>query len=246
MTAPLARAGIIAAGLGSRLSAAHPDTPKPLVPVRGKPLVYWVVANLRSAGIRHITILLNTSGDAVRTYLEENFADLHWRFLRRDTASSWESFRLVSRTLAQDSGDFMISTVDALIRPADIARFSGEALAPATGGAPSPAAALALTGFVEDEKPLWAQRDAAGNICALGEDVSPEQRLSVTCGLYALTRALPEAMPAAAAHGKLRSYWTDLIRSGAVVRGVLLQDTIDVDRPEDLSAAEKVISCYGA
>jgi len=235
----MTHAGIIAAGLGSRMSASHPGVPKPLVPVEGKPLVHWVASSLRRAGVRDITILLNTSGDGVRTYLEKNCADVRWRFLRRDTASSWESFRLVSRTLAQEAERFMISTVDAIVQPSECARFAREALAPGAE------AALALTEFVEDEKPLWADADPAGRVQALGEDVAPARREAVTCGLYALTGALPKAMPEADAHGKLRSYWIDLVRRGRPVRGVLLRDTVDVDRPEDLAAAAKVISCYG-
>ena len=94
-------AGIIAAGLGSRLKAARPDMPKPLVEVRGKPLVHWVTEGLRRAGFKSIVILLNSSGDPVRRYLETNFAALDWTFLRQDTRSSWETFQIVSSETAR-------------------------------------------------------------------------------------------------------------------------------------------------
>ncbi len=236
MTGNRIAAGIIAAGLGSRLKSHDPKLPKPLVCVSGKPLVYWVVSGLRSAGVESITILLNTSGDAVRKYLEDVFADIKWSFLRKDTASSWESFRLVSRNLAESQAKFLVSTVDALIPPAGIAHFARQAFE-------REEEAMALTRFVEDEKPLWADTDAAGRITALGERAS--QRTAVTCGLYALSGSLAAAMPAASKYDRLRDYWSDLIHDGQPVRGVLLENTVDVDRPEDLPAAEKVITCFG-
>lgn len=236
-------AGIIAAGLGSRLKPHNPGLPKPLVRVAGKPLVHWVVSSLQSAGVDSITILLNTSGDTVRKYLEEVFSGIQWRFLRKDTASSWESFRLVSRKLSESEEKFLISTVDALIPPASMAHFAHQAFKPC-GGKNSPSAAMALTRFVEDEKPLWADTDASGRITDLGECAS--QRTAVTCGLYALSSSLTAAMPAASKYGRLRDYWGGLINNGQPVRGVLLKDTVDVDRPEDLPAAEKVITCFGA
>lgn len=230
-------AGIIAAGHGERLAGAHPRTVKPLVPVRGKPLVHWVVSGLRSAGTRSLVVLLNTDGDAVREYLEAEFRDLEWTFLRRDTGSSWESFRLVSRTLSERAEEFLVSTVDALIPPAETARFSREAFSP-----PRPAAALALTRFVEDEKPLWADVDESGAVTALGPKAV--ERRAVTCGLYALSRPAVSGMKEASAFGRLRDFWIDLVGSGRPVRGLVLADTVDVDRPDDLPAAEKVVSCF--
>jgi len=229
-------AGIIAAGEGSRLKEARPGTPKPLVSVAGRPLVHWVVEGLRAAGARSIVILLNTSGDAVRSYLESAFPDVTWTFLREDTASSWESFRLVSRRLASETERFIISTVDALIPPADVARFAREALS-----GPE-AAALAVTPFVDDEKPLWADLDDAGRVSALGARAS--QRRCATCGLYALRRSTALDMPPAPTYARLRDYWAALVESGSPVRGMVLGKTIDVDRPQDLGIAEAAVRAF--
>lgn len=229
-------AGIIAAGDGSRLLAAGRGALKPLVQVSGKPLVHWVASGLRSAGADSITVLLNSRGTPVREYLERAFPELAWTFLQRDTASSWESFRLVSRELARSSERFLLSTVDALIPPAEAARFAAEAAAAE--------AALALTSYVEDEKPLWADLDRSGRVVALGDDA--RRREFVTCGLYALSRDVARAMPEAGAFGRLRDFWAGLVRGGRDVRGVPLSDTVDVDRPEDLAAAERLTSCFDA
>ncbi|HAH07982.1 MAG TPA: hypothetical protein DCM05_15900 [Elusimicrobia bacterium] len=221
--------GIIAAGEGSRLSAF--PVVKPLVSVAGRPLVDWAVAAHRAAGVRHLVVLLNSRGDAVREHLRGSVRGMDLVFLKRDTASSWESFRLVSRTLAEEAGRFMLSTVDTVLSPADAERFGRTAL---LGKA---TAALGLTRFVDDEKPLWADLGPDGRIAALGEDAA--RRDAVTCGLYALTDRAVLAMPEPRAHARLRDYWGALVRSGEPVRGVLLDDAVDVDRPEDVAQAER-------
>lgn len=226
------RAAIIAAGQGSRLAAA--GAIKPLVAVAGKPLIHWVVDGLRSAGCRELTVLTNSRGGAVPPSLTAAFPAMKFDFMTADTASSFESFRLVSLRLAETEEDFLISTVDALIKPEDVARFIKECLAARTD------AGLALTRHVDDEKPLWADVDEQGRVTAIGDDAA--DRRAVTCGLYYVTRAAARRLPDAAAHPRLRDFWAGLVAGGARVAGVTLSKSLDVDRPEDLAAAEAFLS----
>lgn len=236
-------AGIIAAGHGSRLSKKFPGTPKPLIPVAGRPMLHWITRGLKSAGIESAIILLNSRGDAVRRALEREPGGLRWTFLQADTQSSFDSFRLVAGVLAEKSAGFCVSTVDAIVPPADAALFLRRALRAGPGGR-SPDAALALTGFVEDEKPLWADVDKNGAVTGLGERAA--RRDAVTCGLYALSARAAKALPGEGAYARLRDFWSDIIDKGGFVRGVRLADTVDVDRPEDIPAAEKVTRCFDA
>lgn len=225
------RAAIIAAGEGSRLRHSHPSLIKPLVPVAGRPLCHWVTASLCSAGAREITVLFNSRGSPARQSLEETFPQVRWTFLQEDTASSWESFRLVSQSLSQTGPDFLVSTVDCLIPPAETERFVRLACA---AGAP---AALALTSFVDDEKPLWADL-ADGRVRALGD--STGKRRHVTAGLYYLTSRLAAGMPKPEAHASLRAYLGSLVETHPIA-GIPLSKTLDVDRPEDIVQAEAFV-----
>ena len=234
--APL-RAGIIAAGDGLRLKGSHPSLIKPLVPVAGRPLCHWVVDSLRQAGVEDFTVLFNSRGRRAQESLLAAFPSLRWTFLEADTASSWESFRLVARSLAESAEDFVISTVDAIMPPSETRRFAEAARA---AGAP---AALALTDFVDDEKPLWADLGADGRITALG--TAARTRRHATSGLYYLTSAAVRAMPPARAHAKLRDYLGALAAAGPVA-GVVLAKTLDVDRPEDVRQAEDFVAAFGS
>jgi NDP-sugar pyrophosphorylase family protein len=227
-------AGMIAAGEGSRLSLSHPDAVKPLVPVAGRPLSHWVVGTLRAAGARSVTVLTNSRGSAVPPSLSAAFPGFAFDFMTADTASSFESFRLVSRRLAEREDAFLISTVDALVPAGDIARFWAECVAARAD------AGLALTSHVDDEKPLWADVDETGLVSAVGDDARTRRR--VTCGLYFMTRGAAERLPEASAHARLRDFWRTLVASGARVSGPTLSKTLDVDRPEDVAAAEAYLT----
>ncbi|MBI2788153.1 MAG: NDP-sugar synthase [Elusimicrobia bacterium] len=225
------KAAIIAAGEGSRLS--HLSVIKPLVPVAGRPLSHWIVDGLRAAGCSELTVLTNGRGGAVAPSLRAAFPAMKFDFVTADTASSFESFRLVSLRLAETEEEFVVSTVDALIRPDDVARFINECrTAKATAG-------LALTSHVDDEKPLWADVDGA-RVTALGDDA--KRKNAVTCGLYYMTRKAATALPQPGRHSRLRDFWRELVASGEVVMGITLSKSLDVDRPEDLAAAESFLT----
>jgi NDP-sugar pyrophosphorylase family protein len=166
--------------------------------------------------------------------LSAAFPGFAFDFLSQDTASSYESFRLVSRRLAEREEAFLITTVDALVPAADVARFWAECRAARAD------AGLALTAHVDDEKPLWADVDEAGLVTAVGDDASTRRR--VTCGLYFMTRAAAERLPEPATHARLRDFWRTLVSAGARVSGPTLSKTLDVDRPEDVVAAEAYLT----
>ena len=230
-------AGIIAAGDGSRLAQSHPATVKPLVPIAGRPLAHWIVDGLKSAGVKNLVVLTNSRGSAVGPSLSTSFPEMAFDFICADTASSFESFRLVALRLAEANDAFLISTVDALIPSPDIQRFFNECRAARAD------AGLALTKFVDDEKPLWVDVDEVGLATAVGADA--QSRSAVTCGLYYMTRAAAERLPPASAHARLRDFWTGLVRERARVAGVVLAKTLDVDRPQDVAAAAEFLT-HGA
>lgn len=224
-------AGIIAAGEGSRLAGQGPV--KPLIPVAGRPLIHWVVDGLGYAGSEKITVLTNSRGGAVPTSLKAAFPKMNFDFVTADTASSFESFRLVARRLAETDDDFVISTTDALIRTEDVRTFVASCRASRCD------AGLALTAFVDDEKPLWADVDEVGLVTGLGADAKTKR--FVTCGLYYMTKLAAGRLPAAAEHTRLRDYLSSLTATLRVA-GVILSKTLDVDRPSDLSMAERFLT----
>ncbi len=65
---------ILAAGRGTRLAPLTDTTPKPMLPVRGKPLIAWQVEALRAAGVTDLVINLHHLGEQIQGYLGDGDA----------------------------------------------------------------------------------------------------------------------------------------------------------------------------
>lgn len=63
---------LIAGGAGTRLRPLTNDIPKALVPVGGKPLLYWTIKWLKSQGIENIVIGVAYKKEKIYEYMEEN------------------------------------------------------------------------------------------------------------------------------------------------------------------------------
>jgi N-acetyl-alpha-D-muramate 1-phosphate uridylyltransferase len=60
------KAMVLAAGRGERLRPLTDSTPKPMLLVRGQPLIHWHLAALARAGVREVVINLSWLGEAIR------------------------------------------------------------------------------------------------------------------------------------------------------------------------------------
>jgi NDP-sugar pyrophosphorylase family protein len=227
------RAGIIAAGLGARLAAAGIATPKPLIAIGGRPLIARTIEALHAAGAVRIACIVNAETDLVRAYLERTPWPIPVDVVQRTTQSSAESFLALRPFLA--AAPFLLTTVDTICDPAALAALA------ARGRALSPhASVLGVTTTVDDEKPLWVELAEDARIRSLGE---PGRSRHVTSGVYflqPLVYALADAVPGrtfAAFRGLLGA----LLDGGHPLYGHDVGPSIDVDRPEDIAAAERLL-----
>ena len=65
------RAVILAAGRGTRMRELTNDVPKPMIEVRGKPVLQHIVQGLRDAGVRKFLIIVGYHAEAVRNFFED-------------------------------------------------------------------------------------------------------------------------------------------------------------------------------
>ena len=67
------KAGIFAAGMGSRFAQAGWKEPKPLIALHGKPLLGHVLERLFRSGVEEVELLLNEESafDPVETYVKK-------------------------------------------------------------------------------------------------------------------------------------------------------------------------------
>ena len=62
------KAVLLAAGRGTRMRDLTADIPKPMIKVRGKPILLHIVEGLQTAGIKNFLIVVGYHGDTVREY----------------------------------------------------------------------------------------------------------------------------------------------------------------------------------
>ncbi len=66
------KAIIMAAGKGTRMLPLTENVPKVLVEVNGKPFLYYVLQNLKKAGIREFGIIVGYKKEKIKEFLAEN------------------------------------------------------------------------------------------------------------------------------------------------------------------------------
>lgn len=62
------KAVILAAGRGTRMRELTADLPKPMIEVRGKPVLQYIVEGLRDAGVRRFLIVVGYRADVVQNF----------------------------------------------------------------------------------------------------------------------------------------------------------------------------------
>lgn len=225
---PTIRGGIIAAGAGSRLRRAGWRMPKPLVPVAGMALIEHVIRNFLAAEISSLVIIVNERDRECESWIQARFPNLEAHIIVKTTDSSLESFLEVAGRLG--SGRALISTVDAWCPEEAFLTFVRAARA-----LPPDATVLAVTPFVDDERPLWASVDASGRITRLGGDSGEV----VTAGMYLVPERVRRVSPPPEVRN-LRGFLGWLLDRGEPMYGVVLPVVVDVDRAADIVLAESL------
>jgi len=232
------RMGIIAAGAGERLARGGVTIPKPLVPIGGKPLIARIIEAAARIGLSSVACIVNDLTPATAAYLRATPWPVPVRVLVRTTPSSMESL-FALRPFLED-GPFLLSTVDVVFGPDTLASFHREVI-PLTEAA----GVLALTRFIDDEKPLYAAVDEGGRVTALGERASGSE--FITAGFYAFHPEIFSWIEEARA-GRLtalRQFLGLLVQKGLPVYGIPVSKTVDVDYPEDIPKAEAFLEEIG-
>src|SRR5881397_1697477 len=67
------KAVILAAGRGTRMRELTADIPKPMIEVRGKPVLQHIVQGLRDGGVRKFLIIVGYHAEAVRNFFGDGW-----------------------------------------------------------------------------------------------------------------------------------------------------------------------------
>lgn len=232
---------ILAGGTGSRLAADGVDGPKAAVAIAGRPQLIRLVGTLSDLGCRTVTCMLRDSADAggaptagTRALLDglASLDTVPVRVVPCRTPSSLHT--LVDGLATLPPGDVFCTMVDTVMRKRDW-RVVYDAASDLLGNGAD--AVLAVTPFVDDERPLWVERDTTGIVRRLGD--APVTPPCVTGGVYAFGAAARAEAARARRSGvsRMRGFLARLVDEGARVATVEVTRIVDVDRRQDLEFA---------
>jgi len=113
---------ILAAGLGTRLRPHTLQTPKPLLPVQGQPILDWTLAALPKS-VDRVLVVTHYLGEQVEAYLRQQTHFAHWQMVRQETPRGTGDALLACREHLR-AERFLALNGDDLFGAADLAKLA--------------------------------------------------------------------------------------------------------------------------
>lgn len=232
--------GIIAAGQGSRLVQEGVSLPKPLVIIDGRPMIGRLIDIFIKCGAESLCVIVNEEMKEVAKFLTELAPSLPCSFdlVVKTTPTSMHSFYELSK-LMEGKGRYIITTVDTIFREEDFHNYV-EAFEKAPLEVDG---VMAVTTFIDDEKPLYVATDADNRITGFLDNYKEGVKY-VSGGIYGLGQsAIPVLKKCLEAGvGRMRNYQRALVEAGLWLQAYDMNKIIDVDHAADIATAEKFLS----
>ena len=245
MTTTNVPAMLLAAGRGQRMRPLTDATPKPLLSVRGKPLMLWTLEALRSGGCKDVVVNTAWLGDQISARFGEGPAQNPLQGLRityshegRDFGQALETAGGIARALPLLGDAFWVCAGDIFAPQFDfsskaVARFKASDKLAHIWLVPNPA---------QHPKGDFAL-DASGMLHNEANAQAPQRFTYSTIGLYraAFFASLPTGNPAGLL-APLAPLMRKAIDNGQMSGEVFLGEWADVGTPERLAQINSAAS----
>lgn len=227
---------IIAAGQGSRLVQEGVQKPKPLVELNGEPMIARLIRIFAENNAESISVIVNEEMTEVKALLDTLNPGCELNVVVKTTPSSMHSFYELSRVMKP--GKFCLTTVDTVFKEKDFASYV-RAFDEDTDND----GMMAVTPFIDDEKPLFVETDEQNSIKAFLDEHAVGVKY-VSGGVYALNEKAVRVLEECMANGmsRMRNFQRGLIAAGLKLKAYPIEKIVDVDHANDIETAERFIS----
>lgn len=227
---------IIAAGEGSRLAREGVKQPKPLIELQGVPIIERLVRLFMRHGASSVSIIINEQQPQTRALLQSLQEELPINLVVKDTPSSMHSMHALMPHLQGDE-KFCLTTVDTLFHEKEFARYIAAFEQSNCDGL------MAVTDYIDDEKPLYVETDGELNITAFGDSAVEGSRY-ISGGIYGLTPKALDTLQKCMEQGiaRMRNFQRMLIGDGLALQAYPFTKIIDIDHAEDIGKAEEFLN----
>ncbi|MDX1981896.1 MAG: sugar phosphate nucleotidyltransferase [Bryobacteraceae bacterium] len=236
MATKIHKAVILAAGKGTRMAELTAQAPKPMLVVRGKPILEHVADRLEAAGAARLLVVVGYYGDQIRAFFAGRKS---MEFREQQEVNGTATAALLGREFAGPD-PFLLTFGDILAAPGDYLRM----MALLEDGV---AGVLAVK-HTEDPYRGAAVYERDGVVRRIVE--KPPRGSSTTpwnsAGIYVFRPEVFEELARVPVSPRgeyeLTSAVSQMVEAGREVRMCAVSgDWLDVGRPEDLAAAEGIL-----
>lgn len=228
---------IISAGEGSRLSQEGVALPKPLVQLNGMAMIDRLVHIFAQNGAEQVVIIINNEVALTKEHVAalKETAEVSLEVIVKTTPSSMHSFYELSRFLKDDK--FCLTTVDTIFREDEFAAFIEAFKASGKDGM------MAVTDYIDDEKPLYISTDEKLNITGFHDAATPDCRY-ISGGIYCLTPKAIDTLEKCMEKGmsRMRNFQRQLVADGLQLEAYPFSKILDVDHASDIVKAEAFLN----
>lgn len=228
---------IISAGEGSRLSQEGVALPKPLVQLNGMAMIDRLVHIFAQNGAEQVVIIINNEVALTKEHVAalKETAEVPLEVIVKTTPSSMHSFYELSRFLKDDK--FCLTTVDTIFREDEFTAFIEAFKASGKDGM------MAVTDYIDDEKPLYISTDEKLNITGFHDAATPDCRY-ISGGIYCLTPKAIDTLEKCMEKGmsRMRNFQRQLVADGLQLEAYPFSKILDVDHASDIVKAEAFLN----
>ena len=230
---------VLAGGLGRRLRHLHPDVPKPLIEVAGRPFLAWVLDHLAREGVSRTVISAGHLGEAIERWLSSRPSfDLAVSCAREPeplgTAGGF-AYALRSGDAAQEEPVVVVNG-DSLV-------LGG--LREALARCREPGTAAAIVGLEVDDAARFGSLEVDEDERLVAFRERRPGRGLVNAGVYVLAPATAAAISDREPGSFERDVFPGLLAAGETIRVVrTTAPFIDIGVPESLARAEAFLTRY--
>lgn len=228
---------IISAGEGSRLSQEGVALPKPLVQLNGMAMIDRLVHIFAQNGAEQVVIIINNEVALTKEHVAalKETSEVPLEVIVKTTPSSMHSFYELSRFLKDDK--FCLTTVDTIFREDEFAAFIEAFKASGKDGM------MAVTDYIDDEKPLYISTDEKLNITGFHDAATPDCRY-ISGGIYCLTPKAIDTLEKCMEKGmsRMRNFQRQLVADGLQLEAYPFSKILDVDHASDIVKAEAFLN----
>ncbi len=226
---------IIAAGEGSRLAQEGVNLPKPLVRLAGETMIDRLVRIFLANGADEIVTIVNDLSPLPQEHLREvQEKEPRLRFTVKATPSSMHSFHELLPLLGE--GRFCLTTVDTIFKEEEFAHFIDAFRSSRADGM------MAVTSFIDDEKPLYISTDEEMNITGFHD--RQEGCRFISGGIYCLSDKVFPTLTRCIEGGqsRMRNFQRQLVADGFRLVAHPFSKILDVDHADDITKAEQFLN----